>query len=491
MEARNSDTDGEKSEISHDVTAIDSKTRKAERRLRTKIDLHIVPIVTLLYLMCFIDRTNVGNARLAGFEKDLKLKGYDYNTVLSVFYISYILFEIPATILCKAMGPGWFLPLTTFGFGAVSIATAFVQTRAQACAVRFLLGIFEAGVMPGCAYYLSRWYRRSELTFRLGLWMSVPALGGAFGGLLASGILKLSHFGSLHGWQMIFAVEGIITMGLALISLFILTDRPDTARWLSEEEKEWAVNRVKSERLAQVVLLDKMDAKKMTRGFTNPITLATASVFLLSSIPVLGLSFFLPTIVRTIYPNRTIIHLQLLTVPPYIVGTCCSVLMSLWSWRIDSRQTLIACTGPTVIAGYAIFLATNNANVRYGAVFLTASTAFSLGALTAAQVSANVLSDSARSIAIGTNAMAGYFAGLISTWTFLPSDAPHYHIGNGINLACGVVWTFIAIGAGVWMKYDNKNRDKKEAGAPEELAGLTQKEIQELEWKHPGWRWKP
>ena len=84
----------------------------------------------------------------------------------------------------------------------MSVATAFVKTQAQACAVRFLLGIFEAGVMPGCAYYLSRWYKRSELTFRLGLWMTMAPLSGAFGGLMASGILKLKSFGSLHGWQM-------------------------------------------------------------------------------------------------------------------------------------------------------------------------------------------------------------------------------------------------------------------------------------------------
>jgi MFS family permease len=192
--------------------------------------------LSLASISSFIDRTNIGkrlsdhydtysinlfqgNARLAGFEKDLKLKGYDYNTVLSVFYISYIIFEIPSTICCKVMGihiytplhlscakfdsgPGWFLPLTTFGFGAASIATAFVKTRAQACAVRFILGIFESGVMPGCAYYLSRWYRRDELTFRLGLWMTMAPLSGAVGGLLASGILKLSNIGSLHGWQM-------------------------------------------------------------------------------------------------------------------------------------------------------------------------------------------------------------------------------------------------------------------------------------------------
>lgn len=201
----------------------------------------------------------------------------------------------------------------------------------------------------------------------------------------------------------IFAIEGILTIGLALVAFVTLTDRPETARWMSEEEKEIAINRVKSERLAQAVLLDKVDATKLKRGFTNPITLATAMIFLLDNITVLGISFFLPTIIRTIYPGRTTVQQQLLTVPPYIVGAGCTVIITTLSWRMNSRQTLIALTGPLVVAGYAIFLATMNANIRYGAVFLSASTAFSLGAMTNAQVSANAISDSARNIAIGTN----------------------------------------------------------------------------------------
>jgi hypothetical protein len=192
-------------------------------------------------------------------------------------------------------------------------------------------------------------------------------------------------------------------MGLALIAFVTMTDRPDTARWLSEEQKEMAINRVKSERLGQTLLLDKIDATKLKRGFTNPITIATALIFLLDNITVLGISFFLPTIVRSIYPNRTTVQLQLLTVPPYVVGAACTVIITTLSWRFNSRQNLIACTGPTVMAGYSIFLATTNPNIRYAAVFLSASTAFSLGAMTNAQVSANVLSDSARSVAIGTN----------------------------------------------------------------------------------------
>jgi hypothetical protein len=86
--------------------------------------------------------------------------------------------------------------------------------------------------------------------------------------------------------------------------------------------------------------------------------------------------------------------------------------------------------------------------------------------------------------------MFGSIGGLIATWTYLPGDSPLYRIGNGINVGCAVTWTVNAVGAGLWMKYDNKKRDEKEAGAHEELAGLSQKEIQDLEWKHPGWRWK-
>lgn len=270
-----------------------------------------------------------------------------------------------------------------------------------------------------------------------------------------------------------------------------LTDRPETARWLSEEQKQLAIDRVKAERLAQSALLDKIDATKLKRGFLNPVTLSTSFIFLLNNITVLGISFFLPTIIRTIYPGRTTIQQQLLTVPPYIVGAFFILVIPTLSWRYNHRQVFIAITGPTITIGYSMFLATANANVRYGAVFLCASTAFTLGAMCNAQVSANVISDSSRNIAIGTNAMFGYIGGLIATWTFLPTDAPRYPIGNGINLACSITWTLLAIATFSWMKYDNKRRDEKEEMAEEEITNLSQQAVQDLEWRHPSWRWKP
>lgn len=155
---------------------------------------------------------STGNARLAGLENDLGMSGNDYNVVLSVFYISYILFEIPATIACKHMGPGWFIPITSLGFGLSSVFTAFANDMPSICGVRFVLGIFEAGMLPGIAYYMSRWYRRSELTFRLSMYIVMASLAGAFGGLLASGILKLDRFGMFESWQMLFGMSHIVLL---------------------------------------------------------------------------------------------------------------------------------------------------------------------------------------------------------------------------------------------------------------------------------------
>jgi MFS family permease len=420
------------------------------------------------------------------------LGGYDYNRVLSVFYISYILFEIPSNMVCKIVGPGWFIPTITLGFGICSICTAFVHNIHTVSAVRFLLGMFEAGMMPGIAYYLSRWYRRSELAFRLSLYIVMAPLAGAFGGLLASAILKLSHFGGLHGWRMIFAIEGIITCGLSLIAFLTLTDRPATARWLTQDEKDLAIARVKSERVATTEVLDKIDSPKIARGILSPVTLGTAFIFLLNNITVQGLAFFAPTIVSTIYPHNTVIYQQLKTVPPYVVGAFFTVLLPFLSWKVDKRNIFFIVSAPLTMIGYIIFLASTHPHTRYGATFLIASGAFSFGALCNAQVAANVVSDTARSAAIATNVMFGNTGGLISTWSFLPFDAPNYHIGNGLNLATNSTVLLVSIALLAWMMWDNKKRESKDVD--NELAGLTGlsiKEIQDLDWKHPAFRWKP
>ncbi|KAL5342722.1 major facilitator superfamily domain-containing protein [Aspergillus crustosus] len=477
--------------LKHDEST-PSFDKEAEARLRRKIDWYIVPTVAIIYLFCFIDRANVGNARLAGFEADLGMTGYDYNIVLSVFYISYIVFEIPSNIACKWLGPGWFLPGLTVAFGLCSVFTAFVQTMESAAGVRFVLGIFEAGMMPGISYYLSRWYRKQELAFRLSLYLVMAPLAGAFGGLLASAILTLDSVGHLKRWRMIFAVEGVITIGLGLIAFITLTDSPETARWLTAEEKELAIARVRSESEHAGVheVLDKLDKTKLLRGIFNPVTLATAWIMLLACVTVQGLAFFLPTIVRTIIPRESTVQQQLRTVPPNIMGAISTLVIPYLSSRFDRRTLFFVITPLFMMTGYIIFLATttSHSNARYGATFLIATGSFPVGVLCNAHAAVNVVSDTARASSIGTVVMMGNIGGLIATWSFLPFDGPDYPIGNGLNLATGAGCLLTGVGLWVWSKWDNQRREGVEAHRV--LDGLGQRQVEDLEWRHPLFRWR-
>lgn len=211
-------------------------------------------------------------------------------------------------------------------------------------------------------------------------------LAGAFGGLLASGILHLPGIGNIPdgSWRLIFVIEGIITVGIGLVALIFLTDRPETAKWLSQAEKDLVIARVKSERVAVTHALDKPDAKKLWSGLANPVTAITGLIFLFGTVTVQyvlhssywlnfphhsespgyyvgsaqpgklhstsyeyktdmfcvtrGLVFFAPTIVRSIYPEATVTQQQLYTVPPYTVGAICLLAVCLTSWKTDKRR---------------------------------------------------------------------------------------------------------------------------------------------------------
>jgi len=253
-----------------------------------------------------------------------------------------------------------------------------------------------------------------------------------------------------------------------------------------------AIARVKSERVATTEVLDKIDTPKLLRGIFSPVTLSTAFIFLLNNVTVQGLAFFAPTIVATIYPKNSVISQQLHTVPPYVVGAFFVVFLSALSWRFDRRNIFFIISIPLVMVGYIMFLASTRPHVRYGATFLIAAGAYSFGSLCNAQVAANVVSDTARSSAIATNVMFGNIGGLISTWSFLPFDAPNYHIGNGLNFATSSTMFLVSIGLLAWMKWDNKRRSMRDVDSElSALTGFSMKQIQDLDWRHPAFRWRP
>ncbi|KAK4698379.1 hypothetical protein P7C70_g7898, partial [Phenoliferia sp. Uapishka_3] len=469
------------------------------RDVAAEMDIHIIPVLALLYLFCFIDRANIGNAKLAGLEKDLGMKGYQYNILLTAFCkrrrleafgcesnfslpladVAYAVFEIPMTLLCKKFGPSRFIPLCTVGFGLFAMCSGFITTFEQGIAVRFLLGICEGAIFPGIAYYLTRFYRKDELAFRVAMYVVSAPLAGAFGGLLASGILKLHSVGMYKSWRMIFIIEGIITIGLGIGSFFLLSESPETASWLTPEEKALATARIKGENLGSTVVVDKMSGKAVMDGAFSPTTLMIALIFLLDNITVQGLGFFLPTIIKTIYPKKTLIQLQLQTVPPYIVGSFFTVGTAYLAFKTNRRALWMVLSAPLIVIGYILFVTVHHPQVRYGATFLIAAGAFAFGALTVAWASANTTSDSMRAGAISTVVMGGNLGGLCATWT--------YRRGHSVNIGtgCGI----LVLTAGLWAWQVQQNRRKELGHDDHILDGKSTEEIEHLGRRHPAFRY--
>lgn len=183
----------------------------AEARLVRKQDLRVLPMVFLMYFFTFLDRTNLGNARIAGMEADLGLGTYGFNIGACLYYLIYFFADIPAALSVKKFG-FIMLPLSCIAFGVVTLGTAFIHNEASFYAIRLLLGLTESFQFPGLSYVVSRYYRRSEVTTRVSFFMLAAAgLAGGFGGLLASGLLALGKIADgIDSWRNIFFVEGFV-----------------------------------------------------------------------------------------------------------------------------------------------------------------------------------------------------------------------------------------------------------------------------------------
>ncbi|KIM67023.1 hypothetical protein SCLCIDRAFT_1210483 [Scleroderma citrinum Foug A] len=282
-------------------------TPDQERRLWRKIDLRIVPIISLMYLCCSVDRGNIGNAKLEGMVTQLDLTGDRYNIALTTFFIPYMIFQVPANIVIHYVRPSRWLPILMLLWGLVMMLMGFVKTFSQLAAVRFCLGLAEAGFYPGVAYYLTMWYPKYKLQYRFALFFGTTAVAGAFSGLLAYGIAFMNDAGGLQGWSWIFIIEGLTTIVISFIGAIIFVDYPRTAKFLSIEERQF---------VEQQQLCDVEDAEEGTivqhlwMTFTDWQVWALAIVLLSFETPAYGIMFFLPTILQT-YPLTTFVLVSL------------------------------------------------------------------------------------------------------------------------------------------------------------------------------------
>ncbi|KAM3452011.1 hypothetical protein MY3296_004879 [Beauveria thailandica] len=231
-------------------TALTAEELEREKRLVRKIDLYSLPCMWFMYLLSYMDRTNIGNAKIAGMDKDLGLDSNKSSIALTVFFVSYVVFEVPSNMIMARTRPSRYLATIMFLWGGLTIGMAFTPNYGAFVAFRFLMGLLESGFAPGILMILSSWYLNEEQSRRFAVYISAAILFGAFGGLLAGSITSGLHDAhGMQGWRRLFIVEGVDSMITAVISIFVLPDFPSNTsqRNLGATERSLAIRRLEAD----------------------------------------------------------------------------------------------------------------------------------------------------------------------------------------------------------------------------------------------------
>ncbi|KAK0188283.1 major facilitator superfamily domain-containing protein [Armillaria mellea] len=213
-------------------------------RVWLKLDLFLLPVIAMFYLLSFLDRTNIGNARIAGLQRDLQMTNKQYSIALTVTYVPYIVAELPSNLLLRVVGPNYLLPTLLTLWGVVTTLQGVVTSYSGLLACRFFLGLFEGGVFPGLVLYLTYFYPRAKMTTRISAFFASASLSGAFSGLLAYAIINMEGVGGCAGWRWIFILEGAFTVAWGLMSYFLMPRDAMAAKFLGPAEREYVAKQV-------------------------------------------------------------------------------------------------------------------------------------------------------------------------------------------------------------------------------------------------------
>ncbi|KAF4826948.1 putative transporter [Colletotrichum tropicale] len=428
----------------------------ATKRLLRKMDWALIPFLALLYLLSFLDRTNIGNARLAGIETDLGMKGLDYNVALSVFFPWYVAAEIPSNLAMKRFRPSIWIPSIMIAWGICCTLMGLVHNYAGLLAARMALGLAEGGLFPGITYYITMWYRRHECGFRMAIFFSAATAAGAFGGLLARGIVEMDDVGGKPGWAWIFILEGIITLAVAIAAFFIMNDYPATAKFLTTAEKEEVTRRLEQDRSALADEFDMVyfwDALKDWKIWVH--MLITIGIYT----PLYSYSLFLPTIVQGLgYTNNTA---QLMTVPPYVVACICCISGGWLADRHRQRGIYMIFFCAIGIIGFIMLLASQSNGVKYAGCFFAASGIYPNVPQGVAWNGNNIGGSVKRGVGIAMHVGFGNLGGAIAGFLYQAKDKPHYYPGHGTLISTMTMSMILSTFMTIYLRRENDRRDRE------------------------------
>ncbi|KAK4610569.1 hypothetical protein CLAFUW4_14005 [Fulvia fulva] len=453
-----------------------------ERKLVTKIDLHVIPFLCILYLLAFLDRVNIANANVAGLSRELGLENHEYNVALVIFFVPYILFEIPSNILLKKFKPNVWLSLNMFLFGFVTIMQGIVTSYSGLLTTRFFLGLFETGMFPGCFYLIGMWYRRHEAQKRYTFFFSSTTLAGAFGGLLAAAITKMDGVANYAGWRWIFILEGLLTVVVSCAFFFLIPSFPEEAKWLGDDEKAYVAARLRKDQGKSAVERS-IGFKDVAQVFKDYKVIVAGFMYFGLIVPAYGYAYFAPGIIQTY--GYSPVQTQLHSVPPWAAAFGWAMVLAAISDASRHRFAYAVFSICVGIAGFAILISVHENNtVQYAALFLVTMGTYGAMPIIVCWFNMNLGGHHRRSVGSAWQVGFGNIGGIIAVFAFLPDDKPKYIPGYSICIAFTILSIIACIIYGIACLSENRQRDKMAHNI-----GLTESEKTELGDKSPDYRY--
>ncbi|KAL3473162.1 major facilitator superfamily domain-containing protein [Aspergillus californicus] len=441
------DTSGEKT--SDDDPAIRTSTNSItngslladnsalDRRVTRKIDVRVVPMLCALYLTAYLDRTNIGNARLLGLEDELGMPSNGYSTAVWVFYLTFVLMEVPSNLIMthSRIPPNYWLGVSMTVLGIVTMCQGFTHSPGPLYACRAIMGIFEGSLGPAAALMMGAYYRKHEFAIRYTCFTTSALVGASFSSFLAYAINFVDGVHGISSWRWIFILEGLFNICVALCTFFILPRFPAESSFLTAEEKAHLLTRLHTERGDEA---EDLKGQPWRTIFLNWQTSVNIIAYFGADMSAAAISQFSPTILSQL--GWTANQANLRNVPIWLVGALIALGTSLLSGKLAVRFPFILGAAALCVIGWAIQLSqVDSAGVRYFALYFIATGGFVQLPLLVSWLSANTVGRPRKAVAHALQIGLGNSANFVSANVFLTSEKPGYRTGFTAGLTITVV----------------------------------------------------
>ncbi|KAF9455044.1 MFS general substrate transporter [Macrolepiota fuliginosa MF-IS2] len=450
-----------------------------EKKLMRRVDWHVIPWLALLYLLNFLDRGSIGNAKLYNMEKDLGINDNQYLIALTLFFFPYSLFEPASNVMLRRLKPSIWLSTMIVLWGIVMMLHGFIHNYGGLVTLRLLLGLTEAGMYPGIVFYITSWYKRSEMGTKVALFFSSATVAGAFSGLLAAAIANMDGIGGKTGWAWIFILEGIATIIVGIISYFVIQDFPDNAKFLSEEERVFIIRRLQTD-MKFSAAGEQFHFKYVWRSLRDWKTWVAMAIYMGFDGPLYAFSLFTPSIINQL--GFTATKANLLSVPVYAWGCLITLVMGVYGDRWGKRCVINVSLFGVGLTGYIILIFSRVPALSYFAVFFAVSAIYPTIPNSVAWVASNVEGSYKRSVTLGMAIGFGNLNGAVTANIYRAGDQPWYPLGHGIVLAYIAIGFFSSLIFAFLLRRENRKRDRGERD--EVIEGVDNKHAREYNGRY-------